>query len=90
MAYLLNVVTNATSSFLELHKVSIDNWVFKLYYKFTTSLLLVSSILTTSKQLFGSPIQCDSGAVQINPSNIDQILQENDLVMINFYADWCR
>ena len=34
--------------------------------------------------------QCDSGAVQINPSNIDQILQENDLVMINFYADWCR
>ena len=63
MAYLLNVVTNATSSFLELHKVSIDNWVFKLYYKFTTSLLLVSSVLTTSKQLFGSPIQCDSGAV---------------------------
>jgi len=42
--------------------VSIDNWVFKLYYKFTTSLLLVSSVLTTSKQLFGSPIQCDSGA----------------------------
>ena len=62
MADLLNVVTKATSSFLELHKVSIDNWVFKLYYKFTTSLLLVSSVLTTARQLFGSPIQCDSGA----------------------------
>ena len=49
MADLLNIVTKATSSFLELHKVSIDNWVFKLYYKFTTSLLILSSVLTTAK-----------------------------------------
>ena len=49
MADLLNIVTRATSSFLELHKVSIDNWVFKLYYKFTTSLLILSSVLTTAK-----------------------------------------
>ena len=58
MADLLNVVTKATSSFLELHKVSIDNWVFKLYYKFTTSLLLLSSVLTSAKYVSSSFVIC--------------------------------
>jgi len=62
MAELLGVVTKATSSFLELNQVSIDNWGFKLFYKFTTSILVFCSVLTTAKQFFGSPIQCDGGA----------------------------
>eukprot|EP00092_Neocalanus_flemingeri_P054526 GFUD01064224.1.p1 GENE.GFUD01064224.1~~GFUD01064224.1.p1 ORF type:complete len:442 (-),score=125.02 GFUD01064224.1:1556-2881(-) len=33
---------------------------------------------------------CDSGAVQIDSSNIDGILENNEFVFINFYADWCR
>ena len=33
---------------------------------------------------------CDSGAVQLDSSNIDGIIQNNKLVLINFYADWCR
>ena len=33
---------------------------------------------------------CDSGAIQLDPSNIDGVLQNNELVFINFYADWCR
>ena len=32
----------------------------------------------------------DSGAVVLTPENIDSVLQNNDLVLINFYADWCR
>jgi len=32
----------------------------------------------------------DSGAVQLDASNIDGILENNDFVFINFYADWCR
>jgi len=62
MAELLGVVTKATSSFLELNQVSIDNWAFKLFYKFTTTILVFCSVLTTAKQFFGSPIQCDGGA----------------------------
>ncbi|CAG0914477.1 unnamed protein product [Notodromas monacha] len=31
-----------------------------------------------------------SGAVQLTESNIDAILASNDIVFINFYADWCR
>jgi len=33
---------------------------------------------------------CDSGAIQLDPNNIDGIIQNNDLVLVNFYADWCR
>ncbi|CAF1275180.1 unnamed protein product [Adineta steineri] len=31
-----------------------------------------------------------SGAIQITSSNIDSILSSNELVFINFYANWCR
>ncbi|XP_055384855.1 endoplasmic reticulum resident protein 44 [Condylostylus longicornis] len=32
----------------------------------------------------------DSGAVQLTSDNIDMTLASNDLVLINFYAEWCR
>ena len=38
--------------------------------------------------LFYNP--ADSGAVQLNTANIDSTLASNELVFINFYADWCR
>lgn len=38
--------------------------------------------------LFFNP--ADSGAVQLNSGNIDSTLASNELVFINFYADWCR
>ena len=49
MAELLSAVTKATSSFLELKTVSIDNWGFKLFYKFTTTILVFCSILVVSR-----------------------------------------
>jgi len=62
MAELLGAVTKATSSFLELKEVSIDNWGFKLFYKVTTTILVFCSILVTARQFFGEPIQCDAGS----------------------------
>lgn len=38
--------------------------------------------------LFYNPI--NSGAIQLNPDNIEATLKDNELVFINFYADWCR
>ncbi|KAI8435155.1 hypothetical protein MSG28_003528 [Choristoneura fumiferana] len=32
----------------------------------------------------------DSGAVQITQSNLDMVLASNEVVFINFYAEWCR
>lgn len=44
------------------------------------SLLLASCCISLS----------DSGAVQLDPSNIDTVLASYEFVFINFYADWCR
>ncbi|XP_059488469.1 endoplasmic reticulum resident protein 44 isoform X2 [Neocloeon triangulifer] len=49
-------------------------------------LLLLFSIFTFV--LFYNPT--NSNAVQLNTLNIDSILATNELVMVNFYADWCR
>lgn len=35
-------------------------------------------------------IPTDSGAVQLTSSNLDMTLASNELVFINFYAEWCR
>jgi len=59
MAEILGAATSATKFFFEVNKISIDNWTFKLYYKATTSILLACSVVATSKQFFGSPINCD-------------------------------
>ena len=66
MAQLIGAVTSVTSNFLEINQVSIDNWGFKLFYKATTTYLILSSVLATAKQFFGSPIQCDAGSVSLN------------------------
>ena len=49
MADLIGAVTKVTSNFLEINQVSIDNWGFKLFYKCTTVILILSSVLTTAK-----------------------------------------
>jgi len=50
------------------------------------SSLCVRCLLTLSLLVSGS----DSGAVVLTSDNIDSVLENNDLVLINFYADWCR
>lgn len=38
--------------------ISIDNWIFKLHYRFSTAILLGSSAIGVAKQYFGDPINC--------------------------------
>merc|ERR1712038_128654 len=59
MAEVLGAVTTATKFFFEVNQISIDNWSFKCFYKITTSILLTCSLISSTKQFFGEPIQCD-------------------------------
>ncbi|KAK9883601.1 hypothetical protein WA026_001776 [Henosepilachna vigintioctopunctata] len=52
---------NSVKSLLKIETVRTDNNLFKLHYKFTVIMLVVFSILLTSKQYFGDPISCDVG-----------------------------
>ncbi|CRK91102.1 CLUMA_CG004790, isoform A [Clunio marinus] len=51
---------------------------------FQACLLKIFSIFL----FFYNPV--DSGALQLSNNNIEMTLASNELVIINFYADWCR
>ena len=38
---------------------SIDNWTFRLFYRYSSALLILGSFIVSSNQFFGEPIQCD-------------------------------
>ena len=59
MAEVLGAATSATKLFLEVNQISIDNFTFKLFYKATTTLLVACSVIASSKQFFGDPINCE-------------------------------
>lgn len=45
-------------SFLKFGNVCTDNNVFRMHYKITVIMLLVFTLLVTTKQFFGEPIHC--------------------------------
>jgi len=62
MADILGLVSKASKSYVESNTISVDNWTFKFFYKATVLLVVLCSVLVTSRQFFGSPISCDVGA----------------------------
>ena len=60
MATAILTAASASSKLLVGEKEpSIDNWTFRLFYRYSTGLLILGSFLVSSNQFFGEPIQCD-------------------------------
>jgi len=59
MAAAVGVIKGATEAFLGIGGVSIDNFTFKLFYKWSVTAFIASSITVTSGQFFGDPIHCE-------------------------------
>ncbi|KAK2710341.1 innexin inx2-like [Artemia franciscana] len=55
---MLGLFDSAKSSLLKLETVTTDNPVFRLHYKVTFAILVTFTILVTSKQYIGDPIDC--------------------------------
>ena len=45
---------------LSFNQVSIDNFTFKLFYKWSVSLFIAGSVVVVSSQFFGDPISCET------------------------------
>ena len=41
-------------------QVSVDNFTFKLFYKWSVSLFIAGSVVVVSSQFFGDPISCET------------------------------
>ena len=46
------------TNLLQQEPIQTDNWIFRLHYQLTTFIFATASLLVTSKQFFGDPIDC--------------------------------
>ena len=60
MATTVGLIKGATEAVLGIGEISIDNFTFKLFYKWGASLLIASSIAVVSNQFFGDPLACET------------------------------
>ena len=51
-------VFGQVKSLVQLEDICIDNNVFRLHYKVTGVILIMASLLVTSRQYIGDPIDC--------------------------------
>lgn len=72
MAATLGAIQAATSLVLGKNELSIDNWTFKLFYQWSTTMLVGFSILISCNQYFGDPIQCDLPGDGVNEKVLKQ------------------
>ena len=64
-------VFGSVKGLIKLDAVCIDNNVFRLHYKATFIILIVSSLLVTSRQYIGDPSDC---IVEEIPNNVSAYL----------------
>ena len=65
MATTVGLIKGATEVVLGIGEVSIDNFTFKLFYKWSVSLFIAGSVAVCSSQFFGDPIACETVIFQI-------------------------
>ncbi|GAB6032214.1 hypothetical protein CHUAL_010856 [Chamberlinius hualienensis] len=68
---MLDVLSKLKDFAAKVRHLQVDNGVFQLHYRFTVLILLAFSILVTSKQYIGDPIDCTSPA-KLRENVIDQ------------------
>ena len=71
MATTVGLIKGATEVILGIGEVSIDNFTFKLFYKWSVSLFIASSVTVCSSQFFGDPIACESADDSIDEEVIN-------------------
>ena len=64
-------------SLIKLESICIDNNVFRLHYKATFVILVLASLLVTSKQYIGDPIDCVVEEIPQNVSFSDVLLNSH-------------
>ena len=59
-------VFDSVKGLLKLDSICIDNNIFRLHYKATETILIVFSLLVTSQQYIGDPIDCIVDEIPLN------------------------
>ena len=65
MATEIEGIKEVTEAILGIGEVSIDNFTFKLFYKWSVSFFISGSVLVQASQFFGDPIACETVSLQL-------------------------
>lgn len=68
----MDVLGSLKAALTKVKVLTLDNCVFRLHYRFTMLLLLAFSILVTSRQYIGDPIDCSSPSSNLRENMVDQ------------------
>ena len=60
MATAVELIKGATEAVLGIGEISIDNFTFKLFYKWSVSIFIAGSVAVVSNQFFGDPLACET------------------------------
>ena len=71
MATTVGLIKGATEAVLGIGEISIDNFTFKLFYKWSVSLFIAGSVAVCSGQFFGDPIACETVSLDYDISEKD-------------------
>ena len=74
MATTVGLIKGATEVVLGIGEVSIDNFTFKLFYKWSVSLFIAGSVAVCSSQFFGDPVACETVSKAKIPEALWKIL----------------
>ena len=66
MASELEGIKEITEALLGIGDVAIDNFTFKLFYKWSVSFYITSSVLVQASQFFGDPMACETVSTTFN------------------------
>lgn len=75
---------SAIKPFIHPTKATIDNFLFKLHYRYTFIILLIGTILVTSRQYIGEHIKCISGTIDDHVVNTFCFIQTTFTVVRHF------
>ena len=78
-------VFGQVKSLIKLEEICIDNNVFRLHYKATVVILVVSSLMVTCRQYIGDPIDC---LVEDIPPDVSKIYSNMDHRSKVFFLYW--
>ena len=70
---------------IKLETICIDNNVFRLHYKATFVILVVASLLVTSRQYIGDPIDCIVEEIPNNVSTYIKVCPLGVIVLLQIY-----
>ena len=76
MATTVGLIKGATEVILGIGEVSIDNFTFKLFYKWSVSLFITGSVVAVAGQFFGDPISCET--VSFRHIILNKVVKERD------------